>query len=145
MRSSSTRCARPRSGRRQTPTVHLSAESVRRPGATPVHRPDDRGRAGRGPDGRARLGLDPIATAAIEDLMRKLRPRYTIVIVTHNMQQATRVSDRTAFFSVRADETRIIILVEYGPTQQIFGDPTTPHPGPTSLAASADRALSKKR
>jgi phosphate transport system ATP-binding protein len=44
--------------------------------------------------------LDPIATSAIEDLMHELKAKYTIVIVTHNMQQATRVSDRTAFFSV---------------------------------------------
>jgi ABC-type proline/glycine betaine transport system ATPase subunit len=47
--------------------------------------------------------LDPIATGAIEDLMQELKSRYTIVIVTHNMQQATRVSDRTAFFSVLID------------------------------------------
>jgi phosphate transport system ATP-binding protein len=73
--------------------------------------------------------LDPIATGRIEDLMREIKSRYTIVIVTHNMQQATRVSDRTAFYSVRRDEkpgradTRTGILVEYGPTAQIFGDP----------------------
>src|SRR5215470_271482 len=71
--------------------------------------------------------LDPIATGAIEDLMRELKSRYTIVIVTHNMQQATRVSDRTAFFSVLRNEesdTRTGVLVEYGRTQQIFEDPT---------------------
>jgi phosphate transport system ATP-binding protein len=70
--------------------------------------------------------LDPIATGAIEDLMREIRSRYTIVIVTHNMQQATRVSDRTAFYSVLRDEkndTRTGVLVEYGRTQQIFEDP----------------------
>jgi phosphate transport system ATP-binding protein len=73
--------------------------------------------------------LDPIATGRIEDLMREIKQRYTIVIVTHNMQQATRVSDRTAFYSVRRDEkpggadTRTGVLVEYGPTAQIFGDP----------------------
>ena len=70
--------------------------------------------------------LDPIATAAIEDLMRDIKQRYTIVIVTHNMQQATRVSDRTAFFSVLRNEksdTRTGVLVEYGRTQQIFEDP----------------------
>ena len=70
--------------------------------------------------------LDPIATSRIEDLMRELKPRYTIVIVTHNMQQATRVSDRTAFFSVLTDsktDTRTGVLVEYGLTEQIFGDP----------------------
>jgi phosphate transport system ATP-binding protein len=70
--------------------------------------------------------LDPIATLAVEDLIRELKRNYTIVIVTHNMQQATRVSDRTAFFSVLTDsknDTRTGILVEYGPTQQIFEDP----------------------
>jgi phosphate transport system ATP-binding protein len=71
--------------------------------------------------------LDPIATGAIEDLMRDIKSRYTIVIVTHNMQQATRVSDRTAFFSVLRNEesdTRTGVLVEYGRTEQIFQDPT---------------------
>ena len=48
--------------------------------------------------------LDPIATARIEDLMQELAADYTIVIVTHNMQQAARVSDRTAFFTVEVDE-----------------------------------------
>jgi ABC transporter len=70
--------------------------------------------------------LDPIATGAIEDLMKELKQQYTIVIVTHNMQQATRVSDRTAFFSVLVNpesDTRTGVLVEYGSTQQIFGDP----------------------
>ena len=70
--------------------------------------------------------LDPIATGAIEDLMREIKSRYTIVIVTHNMQQATRVSDRTAFFSVLRNEesdTRTGVLVEYGRTGQIFQDP----------------------
>jgi phosphate transport system ATP-binding protein len=70
--------------------------------------------------------LDPIATLAVEDLIRELKQNYTIVIVTHNMQQATRVSDRTAFFSVLTDsknDTRTGILVECGPTQQIFEDP----------------------
>ena len=70
--------------------------------------------------------LDPIATGRIEDLMREIKSRYTIVIVTHNMQQATRVSDRTAFYSVLRDEkndTRTGVLVEYGRTAQIFEDP----------------------
>jgi phosphate transport system ATP-binding protein len=70
--------------------------------------------------------LDPIATGRIEDLMQEIKTRYTIVIVTHNMQQATRVSDRTAFYSVLRDEksdTRTGVLVEYGSTAQIFGDP----------------------
>jgi phosphate transport system ATP-binding protein len=70
--------------------------------------------------------LDPIATGRIEDLMHEIKSQYTIVIVTHNMQQATRVSDRTAFYSVLRDEksdTRTGVLVEYGPTAQIFEDP----------------------
>jgi phosphate transport system ATP-binding protein len=70
--------------------------------------------------------LDPIATSAIEDLMRELKSKYTIVIVTHNMQQATRVSDKTAVFSVLTDsknDTRTGVLVEYGTTKQIFEDP----------------------
>jgi phosphate transport system ATP-binding protein len=70
--------------------------------------------------------LDPIATGRIEDLMQELKSRYTIVIVTHNMQQATRVSDRTAFFSVLTDstsDTRTGVLVEYGRTENIFQNP----------------------
>jgi phosphate transport system ATP-binding protein len=62
----------------------------------------------------------------IEDLMHELKSQYTIVIVTHNMQQATRVSDRTAFFSVLVNpdsDTRTGVLIEYGPTQQIFENP----------------------
>ena len=73
--------------------------------------------------------LDPIATAAIEDLMKQIKSEYTIVIVTHNMQQATRVSDRTAFYSVLRNEesdTRTGVLVEYGRTEQIFQDPHDP-------------------
>ncbi|HEX4806597.1 MAG TPA: phosphate ABC transporter ATP-binding protein PstB [Conexibacter sp.] len=65
--------------------------------------------------------LDPIATAAIEELMHTLKRRYTIVIVTHNMQQAARVADRTAFFSL--DEQRVGTLVEEDTTQAIFGRP----------------------
>ena len=64
--------------------------------------------------------LDPIATAAIEDLMHTLKRRYTIVIVTHNMQQAARVADRTAFFSL---EDGAGALVEYDTTQAIFTRP----------------------
>ncbi len=65
--------------------------------------------------------LDPIATMKIEELMRKLAEKYTIVIVTHNMQQASRVSDFTAFFMV--DENRAGFLVEYGKTHDIFIHP----------------------
>jgi phosphate transport system ATP-binding protein len=70
--------------------------------------------------------LDPIATARIEDLMVQLRDDYTIIIVTHNMQQAARVSDRTAFFTARPDETtgnRTGLLVEYDITSRIFANP----------------------
>ena len=70
--------------------------------------------------------LDPIATVRIEDLMQELRRDYTIVIVTHNMQQAARVADRTAFFTALADEgtgDRTGVLVEYGKTTQIFEHP----------------------
>ncbi|MEZ4868960.1 MAG: phosphate ABC transporter ATP-binding protein PstB [Caldilineaceae bacterium] len=65
--------------------------------------------------------LDPIATLKIEDLMRELTARYTIIIVTHNMQQAARVSDYTAFFMV--DDSRTGHLAEFGPTKQIFTNP----------------------
>ena len=68
--------------------------------------------------------LDPIATLAIEDLVRDLKTRYTIVIVTHNMQQAARVSDETAFFMV--GENRSGYLVEHDDTQKIFTNPTNP-------------------
>ena len=70
--------------------------------------------------------LDPIATARIEDLMHELRETYSIVIVTHNMQQAARVADRTAFFSVLQNEEtgdRTGTLVEFGTTDQIFEQP----------------------
>jgi phosphate transport system ATP-binding protein len=65
--------------------------------------------------------LDPAATLKIEDLMRNLAERYTIVIVTHNMQQAARVSDLAAFFLMDSD--RAGILVEYGKTSQLFTNP----------------------
>jgi phosphate transport system ATP-binding protein len=70
--------------------------------------------------------LDPIATARVEDLMVELRKDYTIIVVTHNMQQAARVSDRTAFFTARPDETtgnRTGLLVEYDLTSTIFSNP----------------------
>lgn len=68
--------------------------------------------------------LDPIATLRIEDLMRELKEEYTIVIVTHNMQQAARVSDFTAFFLT--DENRAGMLIEYGNTSEIFTMPKDP-------------------
>lgn len=73
--------------------------------------------------------LDPIATQRIEELMKELAQHYTIVIVTHNMQQATRVSDYTAFFNIRKQigdsdkEIRWGELIEFGETQQVFGTP----------------------
>ncbi|HUQ63034.1 MAG TPA: phosphate ABC transporter ATP-binding protein PstB [Acidimicrobiales bacterium] len=71
--------------------------------------------------------LDPIATGRIEDLMTELKSRYTIVIVTHNMQQAARVSDRTAFFTAEVNEisdTRTGILIEFDRTERIFSTPS---------------------
>ena len=69
--------------------------------------------------------LDPISTAAIEDLMHELKRDYTLVIVTHNMQQAARVADMTAFFSLEVtDGDRHGILVEYDQTATIFTHPS---------------------
>ena len=73
--------------------------------------------------------LDPIATLRIEDLMRELKKDYTIVIVTHNMQQAARVSDRTAFFTLEVDDTtgkRAGTLVEFDETTTIFTNASDP-------------------
>ena len=70
--------------------------------------------------------LDPIATARIEDLMQEMKQQYTIVIVTHNMQQAARVSDRTAFFTTEVNtesDRRTGTLVEFGRTKTIFSTP----------------------
>ncbi|MBV9682473.1 MAG: phosphate ABC transporter ATP-binding protein, partial [Solirubrobacterales bacterium] len=65
--------------------------------------------------------LDPASTARIEDLIFELKRNYTIVIVTHNMQQAARVADRTAFFSLdTTGPTRFGTLIEYGDTETIF-------------------------
>jgi phosphate transport system ATP-binding protein len=64
--------------------------------------------------------LDPISTLKVEELIHELKEKYTIVIVTHNMQQASRVSDRTAFFN--ADETRVGRLIECNTTEKIFTD-----------------------
>ncbi|MDP3449369.1 MAG: phosphate ABC transporter ATP-binding protein, partial [Anaerolineaceae bacterium] len=66
--------------------------------------------------------LDPIATLKIEDLMRELSAQYTIIIVTHNMQQAGRASDFTAYFTM--DEDRAGSMIEYGVTSQVFTNPT---------------------
>ncbi len=66
--------------------------------------------------------LDPISTSVIEDLIHELKEQYTIVIVTHNMQQASRVSDETAFFNLSA-VGKPGRLIEVGPTEQIFSNP----------------------
>ena len=71
--------------------------------------------------------LDPIATTRIEDLMQEIKNDYTIVIVTHNMQQAARISNRTAFFTAQLDSTtdqRCGLLVEYDRTETIFSNPS---------------------
>ncbi len=71
--------------------------------------------------------LDPIATARIEDLMQEIKTEYTIVIVTHNMQQAARVSDATAFFSTEVNpesDVRTGLLVEFDRTATIFSNPS---------------------
>jgi phosphate transport system ATP-binding protein len=72
--------------------------------------------------------LDPIATSRIEDLMVDLKREYTIVIVTHNMQQAARVSDRTAFMTAEVDDRgqRVGRMVEFDLTHQIFTNPSDP-------------------
>ena len=72
--------------------------------------------------------LDPIATARIEDLMEELKQDFTIVIVTHNMQQAARVSDRTAFFTAEVDDAgrRVGRLVEFDDTEKLFTAPSDP-------------------
>jgi phosphate transport system ATP-binding protein len=71
--------------------------------------------------------LDPISTRAIEDLMHSLKGRFTIVIVTHNMQQAARVADRTAFFSLEtAGPKPVGSLIEYDATERIFSAPRDP-------------------
>jgi phosphate transport system ATP-binding protein len=70
--------------------------------------------------------LDPVSTFKIEDLMNNLKKDYTIVIVTHNMQQAARVADRTAFFTVASDDeagSRVGVLVEHDKTDTIFSSP----------------------
>jgi phosphate transport system ATP-binding protein len=72
--------------------------------------------------------LDPIATRRIEELMLHLKQRYTIVIVTHNLQQAKRVADKTAFLYVDTSQGgRTGYLVEFGPTEQILEAPRQKH------------------
>jgi phosphate transport system ATP-binding protein len=70
--------------------------------------------------------LDPIATGRIEDLMREIKERYTIIIVTHNMQQAARISEMCAFFTTEVNETsdtRTGRLIEFDRTEKMFSNP----------------------
>ena len=69
--------------------------------------------------------LDPISTMKVEETMKQLKQDYTIIIVTHNMQQASRVSDRTAFFNAEATDrgSKVGYLVEYDNTEVIFNNP----------------------
>jgi ABC-type phosphate transport system ATPase subunit len=81
------------------------------------------------PSLRGKGEIDPISTGKIEDLMAELKRDYSIVIVTHNMQQAARVSDRTAFLMVELDATesnRWGRIVEYDDTERIFTNPSDP-------------------
>ena len=100
---------------------HAKKEVRRQPlrwaAAAPLHRPRP-GRRARSPaDGRARSALDPISTGKIEELIFQLKERYTIVIVTHNMQQAARVAEYTGFFLMGK-------LVEFDKTEKIFTNPS---------------------
>jgi phosphate transport system ATP-binding protein len=84
---------------------------------------------------------DPISTLAIEDLIGELKEQYTVVIVTHNMQQAARVSDQTAFFNWQPKGSPGK-LIEIGPTEKIFSQSrTSKQPRITSPAASAECSL----
>ena len=101
---------------------------VRRPAAAAVHRPLP---SPSNPEvilmDEPCSALDPIATGRIEDLMDEIKQQYTIVIVTHNMQQAARVSDRCAFFTTEVNETsdtRTGLLVEYDATEKMFSNPS---------------------
>ena len=128
-------------GRGQGQAEAECARTLRWSAAAPVHRSMHRRAARCHPDGRAvRIALDPIATSKIEDLMQTLANDYTIIIVTHNMQQAARVSDRTAFFTAEVDDDG----VRHGRWSRWTGRRTsspirlTPAPRPTSPGASAD-------
>ena len=91
--------------------------------------------------------LDPIATARIEDLMQEMKKEFTIVIVTHNMQQAARVSDRTAFFTTEVSaEGDVAPACSWSSTSRTRSSRTRPTPGPrcTSLAASDDRGSAQE-
>ena len=91
-------------------------QPFRRPAAAPVHRPHRGDQAGGDPVRRARSALDPISTAKIEELIDELPSDYTIAIVTHNMQQAARVSDFTAFMYLGE-------MIEFDETNKVFTTP----------------------
>ena len=112
-------------GRGEGPAQEVGARPLGRPAAAPLHRARDRRRARRVLLDEPASALDPISTSAIEDLMHELKRDYTLVIVTHNMQQAARVAEMTAFFSldVKEDGSRNGILVEYDSTEKIFTQP----------------------
>ena len=103
-------------GRGEGPPGGERPRAVRRADAAALHRARDRGRARDHSHGRALLRARPYRHAKIEELIYQLKERYTIVIVTHNLQQAARVSDRTALFWLGR-------LVEYAPTAEIFTAP----------------------
>src|SRR5207245_4203204 len=103
-------------GRSQRPVGNERVWTVRRPATALVHRARARRRTRSGIDGRALLGAGPDCHGKIEELIQALKTQYTIVIVTHNMQQAGRVSDFTAFFYLGK-------LIEFGPTVKIFTNP----------------------
>ena len=129
-------------GRGQGQAQAERARPLRRPAAAALHRALPRRRARGDPDGRAGSALDPIATARIEDLMHELKRDYTIVIVTHNMQQAARVSDMTAFFIARGrrDERQADGRPRRVRRDRRRSSPTRPTSAPrtTSPAGSAD-------
>ena len=129
-------------GRRQGPPQGQRVRDVRRPAAAPLHRPRAADEPRRAADGRAVLGARPDLHGAHRGSDARAQGEVSIVIVTHNMQQAARVSDRTAFFIVdlsAGEDQRIGRLVEYGPTQRIFTRRTTSAQRTTSPGSSADR------
>ena len=103
-------------GRGEGPAQDQRHGPLRRAAAAALHRPRPGRRAGGDPDGRAVLGPGPDLTLKIEELIDELKEHYTIIIVTHNMQQAARVSDFTAFFYMGE-------LIEFGETKKIFTNP----------------------
>ena len=103
-------------GRGQGSAARFGAGVFRGTAPAAVHCPGDCRQSGDHSDGRALFGVGPRSTTRIEDLIGELRGEYTIIIVTHNMQQAARVSDHTAFLYEGS-------LVEFGPTKRLFTRP----------------------